>query len=645
MLELKLFGQIELTGPEGRIAFSSAKLSAFLAYLAVAGKPVSREHITTLLWGSHFEEQARQNFRQALARLRKMIGPGTLVSDDHNVQLASAAIASDVQKFEALIRNGSAGGLRQAMQLLGGDLLAGSDVKEPAWEEWLSAERRRIGKLACDALVRLARIELEEGGAALALEHAEAAIRRDIFREDAHRLAIQALVALGRRAEALKHYQSLVERLKQELDTAPEAATTLVYEAARAGSAAYEDQPAAAQLQKPSIAVLPFANLSNDPEQDYFADGMVDEIITALSRLHWLFVIAHNSSFTYKGRAVDVKQVGRELGVRYVLEGSVRKAGNRIRIGGQLIDTGTGAALWADRIEGELKDIFDLQDTVTSMVVGAIAPKLEQAEIERSKRKPTGSLDAYDYYLRGLAEVHKWSREGNAQGLAHFYRAIELDPEFASAYGLAARCYSQRKACGWVVDRQFEITESRRLARRAVELGRDDPVALATAGVAVAFVAGELEAGDALIEKGLQLNPNLAWAWHFSGWVKAWSGEADAALGRFTRAMQLSPHDPSLLGMRRGIAFAHFVAGRYEEALSAADIVRNSPENAFIAMATVAASAALLGRQEDAARAMAQLRSMEPALRLGNLPERFPIKRQEDFARWSEGLRRAELPE
>jgi adenylate cyclase len=210
---------------------------------------------------------------------------------------------------------------------------------------------------------------------------------------------------------------------------------------------------------KPSIAVLPFQNMSGDPEQEYFADGMVEEIITALSRFNSLFVIARNSSFTYKGRAVDVKQVGRELGVRYILEGSVRKAGTRVRITGQLVDTSNGIHIWAERFDGALEDIFDLQDHVTASVVGAIAPKLEQAEIERSMRKPTESLDAYDYFLRGMAGVHKWTRETNAEALAHLYRAIELDPNFASAYGLAARCYAQRRATGWVTDRARETAK------------------------------------------------------------------------------------------------------------------------------------------------------------------------------------------
>jgi TolB-like protein len=280
---------------------------------------------------------------------------------------------------------------------------------------------------------------------------------------------------------------------------------------------------------RPSIAVLPFQNMSGDAEQEYFADGIVEEIITALSRMRWLFVIARNSSFTYKGRAVDVKQVGRELGVRYVLEGSVRKAASRVRITGQLVDTATGAHLWADRFDGGLEDIFDLQDQVTASVVSAIAPKLEQAEIERAKRKPTESLDSYDYFLRGMASVYQWTRDDISEALKLFYRAIELDPNFATAHGMAAWCYLWRTAHGWTTDREQEIAETRRLARRVAESGRDDAVALAFGGLALAYVAGDLEGGRALINRALILNPNLTTAWYASGWVNSFLGETDVA--------------------------------------------------------------------------------------------------------------------
>ena len=244
---------------------------------------------------------------------------------------------------------------------------------------------------------------------------------------------------------------------------------------------------------KPSIAVLPFQNMSGDPEQEYFADGMVEDIITALSHFKALFVIARNSSFTYKGRAVDVKQVGRELGVRYVLEGSVRKAANRVRITGQLVDTATGAHLWADRFDGGLDDIFDLQDQVTESVVGAIAPAVEKAEIERAKRKPTESLDAYALYLRGLARLYQFgNRQANDEALRLFNSAIELDPDFASAYGRAAYCYALAKVNGWISDTANEIAEVTRLAQRAVELGKDDAIALAASGWALAYVVRDL---------------------------------------------------------------------------------------------------------------------------------------------------------
>src|SRR5258706_2273521 len=267
---------------------------------------------------------------------------------------------------------------------------------------------------------------------------------------------------------------------------------------------------------QPSTAVLPFTNLSSDPEQEYFANGRADDIITVLSHFKALFVIARNSSFTYKGRAVDVKLIGRELGVRYVLEGSVRKAPNRVRITGQLVDTATGAHLWADRFDGGLGDIFDLQDQVTESVVGAIAPAVEKAEIERAKRKPTESLDAYAIYLRGLAKLYQFAgRQANDEALRLFNSAIELDPDFASAYGRAAYCYVFAKANGWFSNTANEIAEVKRLAQLAVELGKDDAVALAAAGKALAYVVCDPGVGDALIDRALGLNSNFAEAWTF----------------------------------------------------------------------------------------------------------------------------------
>ena len=323
-----------------------------------------------------------------------------------------------------------------------------------------------------------------------------------------------------------------------------------------------ESKPALALPDKPSIAVLPFTNMSGDPEQDYFADGMVEDIITALSHFKALFVIARNSSFTYKGRAVDVKQVGRELGVRYVLEGSVRKAANRVRITGQLVDTATGAHLWAERFDGGLGDIFDLQDQVTESVVGAIAPAVEKAEIERAKRKPTESLDAYALYLRGLARFYQFAnRQANDEALRLFNSAIELDPDFASAYGRAASCYVIAKINGWISGTPNEIAEVTRLAQRAVELGKDDAIALAASGYALAYVVRDLGVGAALIDRALVLNSNLAEAWFCGGWAKIWLGEPEPAIERFARAMRLSPLDPRVTSNAKRDRVCTFLPG------------------------------------------------------------------------------------
>jgi adenylate cyclase len=468
--------------------------------------------------------------------------------------------------------------------------------------------------------------------------------------------------AQGRHDAALAQYERCRRELSSQLGVQPEAETDDLARAIRAtrreGPAKPHGPPSPSPEpehgkwptlslpDRPSIAVLPFRNLSGDPEQEYFADGMVEEIITALSQMRWLFVIARNSSFVYKGRAVDVKLVARELGVRYVLECSVRKAASRVRIAGQLIDGSTGAHLWADRFEGALEDIFDLQDQMTRSVVGAIAPRLEQAEIERARRKPTESLDAYDYYLRGMASSYRQTKEGISEALQMFYRAIELDPEFASAHGAAAFCYVLRKVNSWMIDRAQETDETARLARRAVELGRNDAAALAGGGYALAYVVGDLDEGAASIDRALAFNPNLAETWTRRGWVRLWLGEPDTAVEHFARAMRLNPLNPLISRSQHSTAFAHFCAGRYEEASSwAATALRSLPDN-IQALRIGAASNALAGRPQKAQELLARLRQLDPTLRVSNLKDVLgPCRRPDDLARYEEGLRKAGLPE
>ena len=398
--------------------------------------------------------------------------------------------------------------------------------------------------------------------------------------------------------------------------------------------------------EKPSIAILPLQNMSGDPEQEYFADGVVEDITTALSRFRSLFVISRNSSFTYKGRSVDVRQIGRELGVRYVLEGSVRKLGDQVRITGQLIDAVTGVHLWADRIDGQVKDVFALQDRVTASVVGAIVPRLEEAEIERAQRKPTQRLDAYDCYLRGLRDQNEMTREANQSTFAFFMKAIDLDPGFALAHAKAAYCINMRKVNGWLVDREKESAEACRLARRAVDLGWDDAATLAIAGYVLAYVGGELDTGAEFIERALALNPNLAEGWLSSGWIQVCLGQPETALEHVANAVRLSPADPRTYVSHFFSGMAHFSAGRYDQAVESATRALRDKPNLLGALRLSASGNALGGHFDEARIAIARMSALDPTVHLSNLGNVFPpFRHEEDRARYTDGLRKAGLPE
>jgi adenylate cyclase len=327
-------------------------------------------------------------------------------------------------------------------------------------------------------------------------------------------------------------------------------------------------QPPALPLpDKPSIAVLPFANLSGDPEQEYFTDGMVEEIITALSRIRWLFVIARNSSFTYKGQAVDVKQVGRELGVRYVLEGWVRKAGGRVRITAQLIDAANGTHLCADRFDDLLEDVFDLQEKVAINVAGIIEPALCAAEIQRSVNRKTGDLTAYDLYLRALQERFLWGRAGYSQALDLFGQAIERDPYHGPALSEAAFCHQALHVAGWTEDPETNRRQGIELAQRALGCGGDDAETLGRAAYLFAYFGEDIDVALTLIERSLGLTPSFARGWHWSGWLKLWAGQPETAIEHFERALRLNPRDPAPASLM-GIGLGHYFTRRFEEARS-----------------------------------------------------------------------------
>ena len=374
---------------------------------------------------------------------------------------------------------------------------------------------------------------------------------------------------------------------------------------ARVGAA---DLPALPLPDKPSIAVLPFANMSGDPEQEYFADGMVEEIITALSRIRWLFVIARNSSFTYKGQAVDVKQVGRELGVRYVLEGSVRKAGGRVRITAQLIDATNGAHLWADRFDGSLEDVFDLQDQVASSVAGVIEPALQAAETTRSASRPKSDLTAYDLYLRAHA-LYLSPAQQIREALRLMEQAIARDPRYGPALAGAASCCQRIRFNDQTEDSEANRRKGIDYARRALEVAGDDPGILANAAQALASFGEDIGAMIALADRALAHNPSYARGWLVSGTLRQWAGQCDIAIEHLEISLRLSPRarlGPAFLN----IGAAHFFSRRFDEALPKLLLAIQDDPSSSMAHRTLAACYAQLGRLDDARESIMRLRSL-----------------------------------
>jgi adenylate cyclase len=372
-------------------------------------------------------------------------------------------------------------------------------------------------------------------------------------------------------------------------------------------------RPALALPDKPSIAVLPFQNMSGDAEQEYFADGMVEEITTALSRVKSFFVIARNSSFTYKGRAVDVKQVGRELGVRYVLEGSVRKAGSRVRITGQLVEAASGAHLWADRYDGDLDDIFDLQDRVTTSVVGAIAPKLQRAETQRALRKSTTDLTAYDMVLRALPDALSILPERNAAALDLLSKAIELDPGYASAFSTAAYCILLRKVNAWAAWRQDQDQICLRFAKEAIRLDQDDPTVLSMSAAALAIVNRQAEYALELVDRSLAIDPNSALAWATKGVVCAFVGRGDEGVVAVEMAMRLSPLDPLMFMFWHCLAECYSAVGKHELAVETSlRALREAPNPLPTTLRMLAGNYARLGRIEEAQAVVKQVLALTP---------------------------------
>ncbi len=393
---------------------------------------------------------------------------------------------------------------------------------------------------------------------------------------------------------------------------------------------------------KPSIAVLPFTNMSGDPEQEYFTDGITEDIITALSKIRSLFVIARNSSFVYKGQAVDVRSVSENLGVRYVLEGSVRKAGDQVRITGQLVDALSGAHLWADRFQGSLDDIFDLQDQVTAQVIAAVAPSIRSAEIARARRKNVSDLNAYDLYLRALAQVNASNADVAFPLLS---RARKLAPDFGPAYGLEAWC---RTLWAYSSD-EHDFAENARvaidLARQAYNFGDDDPELLGQIGYSLAFFEENIDLGRKLVRRGLDAAPSLAWLWGSQGFLTLFNGDPTEALAAFDTAKRLDPRDPLSYRINIGTGMANILEGDFATALRAGlEALEQSPHN-LAALRIVIMSCVEHGDEARVREYKKRLLTLQPEFRIGAWLDRHPVRNNARSEQFRKSLRKAGLPD
>jgi adenylate cyclase len=408
------------------------------------------------------------------------------------------------------------------------------------------------------------------------------------------------------------------------------------------GAAITPGQPLALP-DKPSIAVLPFQNMSGDPEQEYFVDGLAEDIITALSRFSSLFVIARNSSFAYKGKSPDIRLVGRELGVRYVLEGSVRKVGARVRITGQLIEAASGAHLWADRFDGELADVFALQDRITEAVTGTIAPSIERAEVDRARRSAPKNIDAYDLHLQALAQYYEMTEESFARSEKLLDQALQLDPNLVPALVAGLRAVSMRSAQGWTSQSDVK-QKSLDYSERALRLEKDDAEVLANTARLRSFFFGANEESLDLARRATEINPNSASAWMHRGWVHVYAGRPQGAVGFFERAIRLSPRDLRNFETLGGLAGALVQLGRYDEAVATARRGVQQGPNFSAGLRFLVAALALAGRKEETREAVAALLRVEPKFSLSTFLARNG-RHGKAYAPFAEGLRLAGLPE
>lgn len=641
-IRLSLLGNFAIAGCDGAdLTPSSKKLRALTACLALPiGASWPRDKLIALLWGDRSDEQARASLRQALAELRRTLGGGApLQTEGDAVRLDPALIDVDALEFEQAAKSGD---LPKAAALYRGALLDGLHLREDGFGDWLRIERTRLQNLATGALARLAAEQDGEASIATALR----LLQIDAAREDTHRMLMHLYAGSGRRAEALRQYQACREALQRELGVAPDAATEGLFRQIQAEDyrppttvrAPVLAAAPAADSGRLTIAVLPFANLSDDPGQQYFSDGISEDVITELSRFRVLSVLARDASFHHRDRASDVKQIGRELGIRYVVTGSVRRRGERIRITAQLIEAESGSQLWAERFDCRAQELFAIEDQLVRTIVATVAGRLQAIGAEQARRKPPSSLAAYECMLRAQA-LTIGDPEAEAEMRRLYGKAIELDPTYGRpyarlAYALLREWFRDMTGSNALLDHALD------LATQSVRLDENESDCQDTLGW-IQLHLRNFDLAEQYHQRALELNPNNPDEMTSMGALAAYLGRPEEALSWFAQAKQADPyHDPTWYWHL--LAVAHFVNRDPGEAISAFSHSASKPPWVH---AYIAACHAQQGDMAEAAEVAARLMGLLPQFSIARFIDKEPFKRNSDRKRLRDNLRKAGLPE
>lgn len=616
-LRIKLLGGYKVRDDKtGEVALPARKAQALLAYLALsAGQWHGRDRLAGLLWSNRPEARSRHSLRQALASIRNLgegLGINLVETDGDRVKLPEGAAETDVVAFRALGDDDPIG----AANLYTGDLLDGFTAPDVGFQDWLTGERAGLRETACETFERAASQAANHGDLRKAVELAKRLVGLDPYRESSHRQLMELHVAAGDRAEAIRQYLDCERLLRSELDVAPAQETIDLMEKIRAGGTVTPPGKGARALQpplpdRPSIAVLSFDNLSGDPEHEYLGDGMAEDIIAGLSKFRWLFVIARNSSFSYKGQPIDIRILARELGVRYVLEGSIRKDNNRIRVTAQLIDALAGNPIWSERYDRGLEDLFALQDEITETLLGAIAPEIDQAERQRAERYTPDSVDTWLMFQKGLTAYYETTEDSLKAAVEILDEVCGRDPQFAQAFAFAADA-RHRQSIHFDVQRRPELlTAANELARKAVQLDGRDSIGYSIHARVLAL-RGDHERAIRLAEQAIALNPNDWMAHHALGYVLIVGGRFDPGLEALDSAQRLSPHSAFSAGVLSMRAGALIALRRFDEAAEVAELGIEAVHPRPSTFLYLAAVHALLGRIDKAHKVLRKLQDRHP---------------------------------